>query len=148
MSTAAELLALQVQKLSLAYINGSCVTCNCSAADTTLAGYCAQSNIKKDPDGYKDEFLLQYRHYQALLEIFKLKPSKDSREFGEVVMFMAQVGETAPHLTAPCRLASDGHEDAAGAVAHGRGLGGVGAARARMGVPARGEVMVAPAGVS
>ncbi|PNW82173.1 hypothetical protein CHLRE_06g277050v5 [Chlamydomonas reinhardtii] len=55
-----------------------------------------QSNIKKDPDGYKDEFLLQYRHYQALLEIFKLKPSKDSREFGEVVMFMAQVSRAYP----------------------------------------------------
>ncbi|KAG2445219.1 hypothetical protein HYH02_008687 [Chlamydomonas schloesseri] len=59
-----------------------------------------QSNIKKDPDGYKDEFLLQYRHYQALLEIFKLKPSKDSREFGEVVMFMAQVSRAYPKTMA------------------------------------------------
>ncbi|PNH07174.1 Protein transport protein Sec31A [Tetrabaena socialis] len=48
------------------------------------------SNIKKDPDGYKDEFMLQYRHYQALLEIFKLRPSKESREFGDLVLFMAQ----------------------------------------------------------
>ncbi|EFJ52836.1 hypothetical protein VOLCADRAFT_55520, partial [Volvox carteri f. nagariensis] len=55
-----------------------------------------QSNIKKDPDGYKDEFMLQYRHYQALLDIFKLRPSKESKEFGDLVMFMAQVSRAYP----------------------------------------------------
>ncbi len=34
----------------------------------------------------------QYRHYQALLDIWKLKPSKESKEFGDLVMFLAQVG--------------------------------------------------------
>ena len=33
----------------------------------------------------------QYRHYQALLDIFKLRPAKEGREFGELVMFMGQV---------------------------------------------------------
>ncbi|GFR43447.1 hypothetical protein Agub_g4529 [Astrephomene gubernaculifera] len=55
-----------------------------------------QSNIKKDPDGYKDEFMLQYRHYQALMDIFKLRPSKESKEFGDLVMFMAQVSRAYP----------------------------------------------------
>ncbi|GIM11976.1 hypothetical protein Vretimale_15407, partial [Volvox reticuliferus] len=55
-----------------------------------------QGNIKKDPDGYKDEFMLQYRHYQALLEIFKMRPSKESKEFGDLVMFMAQVSRAYP----------------------------------------------------
>ncbi|KAG2501935.1 hypothetical protein HYH03_000433 [Edaphochlamys debaryana] len=59
-----------------------------------------QSNIKKDPDGYKDEFMLQYRHYQAMLDIFKLRPSKDSKEFGELVLFMAQVSRAYPKTMA------------------------------------------------
>ncbi|GLC55364.1 hypothetical protein PLESTB_000976900 [Pleodorina starrii] len=40
--------------------------------------------------------MLQYRHYQALLEIFKLRPSKESKEFGDLVMFMAQVSRAYP----------------------------------------------------
>lgn len=86
-----------------------------------------QANIKRDPDGYADEFKLQvkglvyhlllllpvvatyesccllvsnvdhcwipqFRHYKASLEIFNLKPSKESREFAELVHFIAQVG--------------------------------------------------------
>ncbi|KXZ52362.1 hypothetical protein GPECTOR_10g996 [Gonium pectorale] len=39
---------------------------------------------------------LQYRHYQALLDIFKLRPSKESKEFGDLVMFMAQVSRAYP----------------------------------------------------
>lgn len=67
-----------------------------------------QSNVKKDPDGYKDEFMLQYRHYQALLDIWKLKPSKESKEFGDLVMFLAQVSRAYPKTMAgfPGELAS------------------------------------------
>ncbi|KAF5825611.1 hypothetical protein DUNSADRAFT_8135 [Dunaliella salina] len=50
-----------------------------------------QGNIKKDPDGYKDEFQLQLQHYEALLDVFKLKPSRESKEFGDLAMFLAQV---------------------------------------------------------
>jgi hypothetical protein len=35
---------------------------------------------------------LQYRHYQALLDIFKLQPTKESKELAELAMFVAQVG--------------------------------------------------------
>lgn len=35
--------------------------------------------------------VLQYRHYKACLDIFKLRPSKESREFADLVGFMAQV---------------------------------------------------------
>lgn len=35
--------------------------------------------------------ILQYRHYKACLEIFKLSPSKESREFSDLVGFVAQV---------------------------------------------------------
>lgn len=54
-----------------------------------------QANIKKDPIGYKDEFLLQYRHFHALLDIFRLSPSKDSKELGDLSTFVAQVESRA-----------------------------------------------------
>jgi hypothetical protein len=36
---------------------------------------------------------LQYRHYQALLDVFSLRPSKEAKEFGELATFVAQVDE-------------------------------------------------------
>jgi hypothetical protein len=35
---------------------------------------------------------VQYKHYKACLELFKLKPSNDSREFIDLISFVAQVG--------------------------------------------------------
>ncbi|GAX82660.1 hypothetical protein CEUSTIGMA_g10086.t1 [Chlamydomonas eustigma] len=55
-----------------------------------------QGNVKRDPDGYKDEFLLQYRHFLALMDLFKLKPSKESKELGDLALFMAQVVKCYP----------------------------------------------------
>lgn len=79
-----------------------------------------QGNIKRDSEGYADEFQLQVRlrgchqavappdvvymtvithltvllnqlrHYHACLDIFKMKPSKESREFSELVGFISQ----------------------------------------------------------
>lgn len=34
---------------------------------------CVQNLVKRDKDGYKDEFLQQQRNYLSELEIFKLK---------------------------------------------------------------------------
>jgi protein SDA1 len=34
----------------------------------------------------------QYRHYQACLQLFQLKPSQDSKEFADCITFIAQVG--------------------------------------------------------
>ncbi|WIA37864.1 hypothetical protein OEZ86_014713 [Tetradesmus obliquus] len=59
-----------------------------------------QANIKRDPDGYKDEFMLQYRHYQACLQLFQLKPSQDSKEFADCITFIAQVSKCYPTSTA------------------------------------------------
>lgn len=50
-----------------------------------------QGHIKKDKDGYKDEFMLQWRHYKACLDIFNLKPSNESKQFSDLVMFIAHV---------------------------------------------------------
>jgi hypothetical protein len=40
----------------------------------------------------------QYKHYKACLELFKLKPSNDSREFIDLISFVAQVGPAAGRL--------------------------------------------------
>ena len=34
---------------------------------------------------------LQLHHYEALLDVFKLKPSRESKDFGDLVLFVAQV---------------------------------------------------------
>jgi hypothetical protein len=47
--------------------------------------------------------VLQYRHYQACLNIFRLRPSGDSREFAELIGFVAQVGA---HIVQVCLHAS------------------------------------------
>jgi len=53
-----------------------------------------QAAIKKDPQGYRDEFLLQYRHYTQLLKLFKMAPSEPaSHEFTSLVQFMSHVQE-------------------------------------------------------
>ena len=50
-----------------------------------------QNLIKRDPEGYKEEFILQLRHFKSEIEIFKLKPMKDSDRFTELVNFIAHV---------------------------------------------------------
>ncbi|KAJ7327227.1 hypothetical protein JRQ81_016986 [Phrynocephalus forsythii] len=58
-----------------------------------------QNLIKRDPPSYTEEFLQQYRHYQANVEIFKLQPAKSNKELAELVIFLAQVGHCYPdHL--------------------------------------------------
>ena len=53
-----------------------------------------QASIKKDPQGYRDEFLLQYRHYTQLLKLFKMAPAEPaSHEFTSLVQFMSHVQE-------------------------------------------------------
>ena len=50
-----------------------------------------QNLIKRDKEAYAEEFNQQYRHYQALLQIFHLKPTAESKELDDIVMFLAQV---------------------------------------------------------
>lgn len=55
-----------------------------------------QNLIKRDPESYKDNFLQQYRHYESVLEIFKLSPDKENKRLDELVMFLAQVAQCYP----------------------------------------------------
>ena len=131
--SAADLLALQVSGSSGSLLGGvegvehhSCAISLSLSWKLQLAPCVSkrallQGDIKRDSDGYSDEFKLQvacfclaewgcsatglhnspdyalclsslqYRHYQASLDVFNLKPSKESREFAELVTFVAQV---------------------------------------------------------
>ena len=55
-----------------------------------------QNCIKRDPDSYKDEFMLQFRHFESLLDVVKINPSSPDKKFEELVMFIAQVCSSYP----------------------------------------------------
>ena len=46
---------------------------------------------KKDPESYKDDFLFQLKHFDSHLQIIKLKPNEDSKEFSTFVHFISSV---------------------------------------------------------
>jgi len=50
-----------------------------------------QNLCKRDPASYKDEFMLQYKHFQTELQIFQLKPAKDSEMFRSLITFVSHV---------------------------------------------------------
>lgn len=59
-----------------------------------------QNLIRRDPPSYREEFLLQYRHYESQRAIFMSQPEGDSGEtFAELVGFMSQVTSCFPDLT-------------------------------------------------
>lgn len=58
-----------------------------------------QNLIKRDPTSYAEEFLQQFRHYQSIIEVFKLQPDRSNKELATLVMFMAQTAHCYPeHL--------------------------------------------------
>ncbi|KAI1286744.1 Protein SDA1 -like protein [Halotydeus destructor] len=50
-----------------------------------------QNCIKRDPDSYKEEFLQQYRHYEALTQVFQYSPENKDKDFEDLVMFLSQI---------------------------------------------------------
>jgi len=50
-----------------------------------------QNLIKRDPEAYRPEFMMQKRHFESELEIFKLRPTKDHERFTELVTFVSHV---------------------------------------------------------
>jgi len=55
-----------------------------------------QGKCKRDPEGYRDDVLMQLQHYNALHGLFMLKPGKDFKEFADLVGFLAQVAASYP----------------------------------------------------
>ena len=58
-----------------------------------------QGNIKRDPQGYADEFGLQWRHYKASLQLFLLSPAQGSQEFQDLVTFLSHAVGCYPDET-------------------------------------------------
>ncbi len=50
-----------------------------------------QNLMRKDPDSYREEFLQQWRHYQSLLNIFKISPTRDTAHFCDLINFLSHV---------------------------------------------------------
>ncbi|KAM3936843.1 protein SDA1 homolog isoform 2-T2 [Leptodactylus fuscus] len=58
-----------------------------------------QNLIKRDPTSYTEEFLQQFKHYQSVIEVFKLQPDRPNKDLATLVMFMAQTAHCYPeHL--------------------------------------------------
>eukprot|EP01125_Pyxidicula_operculata_P001163 TRINITY_DN11113_c0_g1_i1.p1 TRINITY_DN11113_c0_g1~~TRINITY_DN11113_c0_g1_i1.p1 ORF type:complete len:781 (-),score=305.58 TRINITY_DN11113_c0_g1_i1:26-2368(-) len=55
-----------------------------------------QDQVKRDPKGYYQDFLQQFKHFQTQFEIFQLKPSKDHKEFSNLVKFLSHVAPSYP----------------------------------------------------
>ncbi|KAG2186655.1 hypothetical protein INT44_002879 [Umbelopsis vinacea] len=59
-----------------------------------------QNLLKRDPKSYEAEFEQQYRHYEASLSIFKLKPDDEAKDLGDLITFISQVSQCFPERTA------------------------------------------------
>ncbi|ORX40596.1 SDA1-domain-containing protein [Kockovaella imperatae] len=65
-----------------------------------------QNLIKRDPKGYKEEFLSQYNHYLSLLRLHSISTSsnqvnndKSDEQFANLVTFVSQVAQCYPEET-------------------------------------------------
>ncbi|GMH43585.1 hypothetical protein BSKO_11507 [Bryopsis sp. KO-2023] len=75
------------------------VACGVIMGENSLDLLTLQGRIAEDAPGYKDEFLLQLRHYQACLELFSMRPNKDTKQFCALVRFVAAVSDKYPDET-------------------------------------------------
>lgn len=57
-----------------------------------------QNLIKRDPEGYRTEFELQWRHLQSTLEVLRLQPSQPDTHLQQLVAFVAQVAHCFPDV--------------------------------------------------
>mmetsp|Transcript_13274 Transcript_13274/g.30207 ORF Transcript_13274/g.30207 Transcript_13274/m.30207 type:complete len:669 (+) Transcript_13274:79-2085(+) len=55
-----------------------------------------QNLMRRDPEAYAPEFQQQWSHFGSMVDIFKLKPQKPHKTFGEHVMFLAHVSPSFP----------------------------------------------------
>ncbi|KAF9266886.1 protein required for actin cytoskeleton organization and cell cycle progression [Marasmius fiardii PR-910] len=67
-----------------------------------------QNLIKRDPAGYREEFLQQWNHYNSIRQIFHLNPDEHATQFRELVAFIAQVATCYPKETSefPSQISS------------------------------------------
>ena len=67
-----------------------------------------QNLIKRDPDGYKEDFERRLRHFQSIIDIQRSQPGAESKELVALLGFISAVCPCFPQLTAdvPAQLAS------------------------------------------
>ncbi|KAH0562219.1 hypothetical protein GP486_003084 [Trichoglossum hirsutum] len=62
-----------------------------------------QNKIRRDPESYREEFLLQYRHYESQRDIFMASPSSATTvgliSLRELIDFLAHVADCYPTLS-------------------------------------------------
>ena len=68
-----------------------------------------QNLIKRDSSSYKEEFLLQWQHYQSSYSIFLIRPDEESQTFVELAGFIAQVNSRYSLINAGIELLSGVH---------------------------------------
>lgn len=72
-------------------------TVNASRSDVIGKLPQLQNMVKRDPDGYKTEFLMQFRHFESEYQLFLLQPTKESAHFGALISFLAHVAKCYPN---------------------------------------------------
>lgn len=55
-----------------------------------------QNLIKRDPAGYREEFMQQWNHYESMRRLFELNPDEEGERFREVITFISQVRPSFP----------------------------------------------------
>ena len=50
-----------------------------------------QNLVKRDPAGYKEEFLTQWRHFESSKAIFELNPAAIPAGFDDQITFISHV---------------------------------------------------------
>lgn len=55
-----------------------------------------QNLIKRDHESYREDFLLQHRHFLSTVEIFQLNPTQVNKKLTEQMMFLAQICQCYP----------------------------------------------------
>ena len=67
-----------------------------------------QNLIKRDPDGYQEDFVRRLRHFQSIIEIQRQTPGAEQKELVSLLGFVSAVCPCYPELTAevPGQLSS------------------------------------------
>lgn len=57
-----------------------------------------QSQIRRDPAGYEEEYRIQFRSFETTAQTFHVTPGRPHKHFQELVSFVAHVYPCYPHL--------------------------------------------------
>ena len=71
-----------------------------------------QNAIKRDAEGYKEEFRQQFNHFQAQLGIFRLQPArapKQAKSFSDLITFLSHVRLPPPPPPKPMNRVANLH---------------------------------------